>query len=114
MNADYLAATMSALEAATDALLVALAHRPDADLEGAAAALRAREAALRLLVRSDATSRPPDMNARLRRVLERDGEAADKLRAEMESLRARLANTRQVMNTYRSPARAAGSARAGG
>ena len=65
-------ATISALEAATDALMIALGKRPDPDLEAATAALKAREAALRFLVRTDPKTRPPDLNARLRRILDRD------------------------------------------
>jgi hypothetical protein len=42
------------------------------------------------------------MNARLRQILDCDREAADQLRAEMNSLRERLASTRQMMNEYRS------------
>jgi hypothetical protein len=45
------------------------------------------------------------MNARLRRILDTDREAADQLRSEMDSLRGRLANTRQMMNEYRSRGR---------
>jgi len=75
--------------------------RPDPDLEAAAVALKAREAAIRLLVASDPQTRPPDTNARLRRILESDKEAADQLRAEMDLLRGRLATTRQMINDYR-------------
>jgi hypothetical protein len=99
-------ATIVALEAATDALMDAMRRRPDPDLEGAALALKAREAAISLLVGSDPKTRPPDMNARLRRILDCDREAADQLRAEMDSLRSRLATTRQMMNDYRSTRRA--------
>jgi hypothetical protein len=99
-------ATIVALEAATDALMEAMRRRPDPDLEAATIALKAREAAISLLVGSDPKTRPPDMNARLRRILDCDGEAADQLRAEMESLRGRLATTRQMMNDYRSSRRA--------
>jgi len=42
------------------------------------------------------------MNARLRRILDSDREAADQLRVEMQSLRERLAGTRQLMDDYRS------------
>ena len=98
-------ATIIALEAATDALMDAMRRRPDPDLEAAAIALKAREAAITLLVGSDPKARPPDMNARLRRILDCDREAADQLRAEMDSLRARLATTRQMMNDYRSTRR---------
>lgn len=80
----------------------AMRRRPDPDLEAAALALKAREAAIRLLVGSDPKTRPPDMNARLRRILDCDREATDQLRAEMDSLRARLGTTRQMMNDYRS------------
>jgi hypothetical protein len=91
MDASQQAATILALEAATEAMLSALRRRPDPDLEAATAALKAREAAIRFLVGSDPSTRPPDMNARIRRVLECDREAADQLRAEMGSLRERLA-----------------------
>ena len=72
MDATHQVATISALEAATDALMIALGRRPDPDLEAATAALKAREAALRFLVRTDPKARPPDLNARLRRILDRD------------------------------------------
>ena len=101
MDASRQVATISALEAATDAFMVALGKRPDPDLEAATAALRAREAALRLLVETDPGSRPPDLNARLRRILDRDQEAADRIREEMEQLRQRLASTRQMMREHR-------------
>jgi hypothetical protein len=103
--------TILALEAATDALMAALRRRPDPDLEAAVAALRAREAAMHFLVGSDPSARPPDMNARLRRILDTDREAAEQLRTEMDSLRGRLANTRQMMNNYRSKGRTAEEAR---
>jgi hypothetical protein len=80
-------------------------RRPDPDLEAAAVALKAREAAIRFLVGSDPKTRPPDMNARLRQILDCDREAADRLRDEMNSLRERLASTRQMMNDYRSSRR---------
>jgi hypothetical protein len=102
MDSSHQVNTILALEAATDALMAALRRRPDPDLEAAAVALKAREAAIHLLVGSDPSSRPPDMNARLRRILDNDREAADQLRAEMDSLRGRLASTRQMMNDYRS------------
>ncbi len=111
MDATHQVATISALEAATDALMVALGRRPDPDLEAATAALKAREAALRFLVRTDPKTRPPDLNARLRRILDRDREAADQLRTEMASLRERLANTRRMMNTTRDPSRSTGAGR---
>jgi hypothetical protein len=111
MDASHQAATISALEAATDALLIALGRRPDPDLEAATAALKAREAALRFLLRTDVATRPADLNARLRRILERDREAADQLRIEMNSLRGRLANTRQLMHTYSGRSGSIGSAR---
>ena len=100
MDSSLQAATISALEAATDAMMVALGKRPDPDLEAASAALKAREAALMLLVRTDPKDRPPDLNARLRRILDRDREAADQLRIEMDQLRERLAGTRELMNSY--------------
>jgi hypothetical protein len=100
MDATHQAATISALEAATDALMVALGKRPDPDLGAATAALKAREAALKFLVRTDPASRPPDLNARLRRILDRDREAAAQLREEMDSLRERLAGTRELMHHY--------------
>jgi TolA-binding protein len=105
MDSTHQANTILALEAATDALMAALRRRPDPDLEAAAAALKAREAAMHLLVGSDPNSRPPDMNARLRRILDSDREAADQLRSEMDSLRGRLASTRQMMNDYRTKTR---------
>jgi len=105
MDSSHQADTILALEAATDALMVALRRRPDPDLEAAAAALKAREAAMRFLVGSDPNARPPDMNARLRRILDSDREAAEQLRTEMDSLRGRLASTRQMMNDYRSRGR---------
>ena len=111
MDASHQAATISALEAATDALMFALGRRPDPDLEAATAALKAREAALRFLLQTDAGSRPADLNARLRRILDRDREAADQLRLEMDSLRGRLANTRQLLHTYRGRSGTIGSAR---
>jgi hypothetical protein len=102
MDATHQVATISALEAATDALMIALRRRPDPDLEAATAALRAREAALRFLLQTDPKTRPPDLNARLRRILDRDREAAAQLREEMDSLGDRLASTRQMMNKFRS------------
>jgi hypothetical protein len=106
MDLSHQAATIAAMEAATDAMMVALRRRPDPDLEAAVEALRAREAAIRLLVGSDAKERTPDLNARLRRILDCDREAADQLRTEMDSLRGRLATTRQMMDDYRSSRRA--------
>jgi hypothetical protein len=91
-------AAVSALEAATDALMIALGKRPEPDLEAAGAALKAREAALRFLVQTVPANRPPDLNARLRRILERDVEAATHLRGEMDQLRGRLADTRKMMD----------------
>ena len=111
MDASHQAATISALEAATDALMFALGRRPDPDLEAATAALKAREAALRFLVRTDSGPRPADLNARLRRILDRDREAAEQLRIEMDSLRGRLANTRQLMHAYGSRTGSTGPAR---
>jgi ABC-type transporter Mla subunit MlaD len=75
-------------------------RREEPDLEGATSALRERENALRLIVRASASSRPPDLNARLRRVLERDQEAADQLRREMEAIRERMATTRQMVDSF--------------
>jgi hypothetical protein len=106
MDASHQAATIIALEAATDALMIAMRRRPDPDLEAAAVALKAREAAICFLVGSDPKTRPPDMNASLRRILDCDREAADQLRAEMDSLRERLASTRRMMNSYRNSRRA--------
>jgi hypothetical protein len=100
MDSSLQAATISALEAATDAMMIALGKRPDPDLEAASAALKAREAALMLLVRTDPKDRAPDLNARLRRILDRDREAADQLRIEMDQLRERLAGTREIMNSH--------------
>jgi len=105
MDASSQAAAISALEAATDVLIVALSRRPDPDLETATKALKAREASIRLLVGSDPKRRPPDMNARIRRILDSDRAAADYLRTEMDALRERLANTRQMMNDFRSSGR---------
>ena len=105
MDSSHQAATIAAMEVATDAMMVALRKRPDPDLDAAIEALRAREAAIRLLVGSDPAARPPDLNARLRRILDCDGEAADQLRTEMGSLRERLAATRQMMNDHRSSRR---------
>jgi hypothetical protein len=110
MDSPHQVATISALEAATDALMVALGRRPDPDMQAAAAALKAREVALRALLQMDAKSRPPDISARIRRVLDRDREAADHLRQDMEALRERLASTRQMVNNYRSSARSTGQA----
>jgi ABC-type transporter Mla subunit MlaD len=75
-------------------------RRTEPDLEGAATALRERETALRQIVRSSAASRPADLNARLRRVLERDQEASDQLRREMEAIRERMATTRQMVDSF--------------
>ena len=111
MDSSNQAATILALEAATDALMVALRKRPDPDLAAAAVALKAREAAMHLLVESDPAKRPPDMNARLRRILDSDREAADQLRVEMQSLRERLAGTRQLMDDYRTRKRGAQESR---
>jgi hypothetical protein len=93
------AAAICVLEAATDDLMYAL-RRSEPDLEGATTALKERENALRLIVRASVTTRPPDLNARLRRVLERDQEAADQLRREMEAIRERMATTRQMVETF--------------
>jgi hypothetical protein len=111
MDSSTQVATILALEAATEALMDAMRRRPDPDLEAAAVALKAREVAISLLVGSDPRSRPPDMNARIRRILESDHEAADQLRLEMDSLRGRLATTRQMMNDYRSAKRIQDQAR---
>jgi hypothetical protein len=111
MDASHQAATISALEAATDALMIALGRRPDPDLVAATAALKAREAALRFLVRTDPSTRPPDLNKRLRRILDRDREAADQMRIEMDALRERLADTRQMMHVHRGRIGAAGPVR---
>jgi hypothetical protein len=99
MDAIHQAATIGALEAATDALMVALGKRPDPDLEAATAALKARETALRFLLQTDPASRPPDLSARLRRIYDRDREAAVQLKEEMDSLRERLAGTRAIMHS---------------
>ncbi len=113
MDAAHQVATILALEAATDAMMIALRRRPDPDLEAATAALKARESAIRFLAGSDPSTRPPDMNARLRRILEFDREAADQLRMEMGSLRERLASTRQMMKDYRTSSRPAERGREG-
>lgn len=105
MNASRQAAAIMALEAATDVLIVALSRRPEPDLEAATNALKARGAALSLLVGSDPKTRPPDMNKRLRRILDTDRAAADHMRTEMESLRQRLAGTRQMMHKAEHPGR---------
>lgn len=111
MDAPHQAATISALEAATDALMVALGKRPDPDLKAAGAALKARAAALRFLLQTDPQTRPPDMNARIRRILDRDVEASEQLRHEMDALRERLASTRQLVDSYSATARSSGQAR---
>jgi len=111
MDAKHQVATVSALEAATDALMVALGKRPDPDLEAAGAALKAREAALRFLLRMDPATRPPDLNARLRRIYDRDREAAEQLRTEMDALRERIAGTRELMHRYGNRTGAAGPGR---
>ena len=111
MDGSHQAATIIALEAATEALMVAMRRRPDPDLEAAGVALKARENAIKLLAASDPKTRPPDMNARIRQILDCDREAADQLRAEMDSLRDRLASTRQMMNDYRSSRRVSEEAR---
>jgi hypothetical protein len=105
------AATISALEAATDALMIALRKRPDPDLVAATAALKAREAALVFLVNTDPKTRPPDLNARIRRILDRDLEAAAQLKIEMDSLRGRMASTRQLVNNQRAGTRSPGQQR---
>ena len=92
-------ASISALEAATDALMIALGRRPEPDLEAATAALRAREAALRVIVSAAPASRPSDLNARLRRILDRDREANAQLREEMAALRGRIEETKQLMRS---------------
>ena len=111
MDSSHQAATISALEAATDALLAALSKRPDPDLDAAAAALQARQAALRLIVQTDPKTRAPDLNARLRRILDCDREAAVQLRADMDAIRDRMAGTRDLMHTYGTRARSMGSAK---
>jgi hypothetical protein len=105
MDTSRQSSAIIALEAATDVLIVALSRRPDPDLEAATAALKAREAAIRLIVGSDPKTRPPDLNARMRRILESDRAAAEHLRTEMDALRERLASTRQMMNEVRSGGR---------
>ena len=99
-------ASISALEAATDALLIALGRRPEPDLEAATAALRAREAALRVIVATAPGKRPADLNARLRRTLDRDREANAQLREEMSALRGRIEETKELMRSVQRPARA--------
>jgi len=101
MDATHQIATISALEAATDALMIALGRRPEPDLEAAVAALKARETALKFLLGTDPRTRPPDLSARLRRILERDREAASQMREEMNALRDRIADTKQMMRGYR-------------
>lgn len=105
MDATHPDDTIVALEAATDALMVAMRRRPDPDLEAATIALKARQAAIGVLVAMDPKSRPRDMSARIRQILDCDSEAADQLRSEMDSLRGRLANTRQMMDEYRNTRR---------
>lgn len=111
MDSSHQAATINALEAATDALLVALSKRPDPDMDAASEALQARQAALRFLVQTDPKTRPPDLNARLRRILDCDREAAVQLRADMDAIRDRMAGTRDLMQTYSTRARSMGSAK---
>jgi hypothetical protein len=101
MDATHQIATISALEAATDALMIALGRRPEPDLQGAVAALKARETALRFLMATDPKTRPPDLSARLRRILDRDRDAASQMREEMDALRDRIADTKQMMRGYR-------------
>jgi hypothetical protein len=105
MDASQHAAAITALEAATDVLMVALSRRPDPDLEVATAALKAREIAIHQLVASGVKRRPPDTSARLRRILDNDKAVAEHLKTEMDALRERLADTRQMMNDYRSSGR---------
>jgi hypothetical protein len=101
MDVKHEIASISALEAATDALMIALGRRPEPDLEAAVAALKAREAALRFLVGVKPGARPPDLNARLRRILDRDRDATTHMRDEMEALRLRIEETKQMMRSYR-------------
>jgi hypothetical protein len=101
MDAKHEVASISALEAATDAFMIALGRRPEPDLEGATAALKAREAALRYIVGAKPGTRPPDLNARLRRILDRDRDATTHMRDEMEALRLRIEETKQMMHSYR-------------
>ena len=91
--------------------MIALRKRPDPDLVAATAALKAREAALVCLVKTDPKMRPPDMNARIRRILDRDLEAAAQLKTEMDSLRERMATTRQAVNNHRAGTRSPGQSR---
>ncbi len=100
-DATHQLASISALEAATDALMIALGRRPEPDLEAALAALKAREAALRYLVAVDAGRRPPEIAARLRRVLQKDRLTSDQMRAQMDALRGRIEETKQLMRQYR-------------
>jgi hypothetical protein len=111
MDPTHQVATISALEAATDALMVALGKRPDPDLKAAAEALKARETALRFLLQMDPKSRPPELSARIRRVLDRDREAAEHLRRDMDALRERMAGTRKLVNTFSGSARSSGGSR---
>ncbi len=83
MNAVHAVAALSALEAASDALLVAVAKLPDPDLDAVDAALNARETALRFFVRIDPAVCPPGTAERLARVLERDAVATRRLREEL-------------------------------
>jgi hypothetical protein len=101
MDAKHQIASISALEAATDALMIALGRRPEPDLQGAMAALKAREAALRYIVGTKPAARPPDLNARLRQILNRDRDAASQMRDEMDALRQRIEETKQMMRDYR-------------
>jgi hypothetical protein len=110
MDPSRQAAAISVLEAATDDLMMALSRRPTPDLEAAATALRERETALRIIVRTSARLRPPDLNARLRRVLDRDNEAADAMRREMEEMRERLASTRELVDDFSAAAHGPGGA----
>ncbi len=90
MDAKHEAATVAALEAATDALLVALGKLPEPDLEAAAAALDARANAIADLASSDPAARSPELTARLVAVLERDARATTHLRNELAVTHARL------------------------
>jgi hypothetical protein len=101
LDATQQLASISALEAATDALMIALGRRPEPDLEAAVAALKAREAALRFLLAVDAGRRPPEIAARLRRVLEKDRLTADQMREQMDALRGRIEETKQLMRNFR-------------
>jgi len=100
MDNSRLESAMVALESATDTLVIALARRPEPDLERAGSALRARADAIRRIGECDRRRRPPDTNARLRRILETDRIVGEQLQAAMEALREKMAGTRRMVEEY--------------